>query len=203
MSTMRNPTRRSASVALAPAQGGLSVNRLIRFAPVAASLLGATLVFACADGVTAPASPEFARGRPESPGEFTSCRPQPYASGSGLIGPKGGTVKAGRHELVVPPGALSAATWITMESPSDTLNYVIFGPEGLRFRTGHSPQLLMSYKNCSLRPGAKPQVVYVNDSLSAILETPPSAADTLGQAVDAELSHFSKYALHSTYAVAY
>jgi hypothetical protein len=61
----------------------------------------------------------------------------------------------------------------------------------------------MSYKNCSLRPGAKPQVVYVNDSLSAILETPPSAADTLGQAVDAELSHFSKYALHSTYAVAY
>jgi hypothetical protein len=179
------------------------VNRLIRLVPAAAGLLGITLVFACTDGVTAPAGPEFARARSESPGEFTYCRPQPYASGSAWIGPKGGTVRAGRHELVVPPGALSAATWITMESPTDTLNYVIFGPEGLTFRAGHSPQLLMSYKNCSLRMGARPQVVYVDDLLSAILETPPSAADTLGQAVNAQLSHFSKYALHSTYAVAY
>jgi hypothetical protein len=179
------------------------VNRLIRLVPVAAGLLGATLIFACTGDVTVPAGAEFAKGRPESPGEFTYCRPQPYASGSAWIGPKGGIVRAGRHELKVPAGALSAATWITMESPSDTLNYVIFGPEGLTFKAGHSPQLLLSYKNCSLRLGAKPQVVYVNDLLSAILETPPSAADTLGQAVDAELSHFSKYVLRSTYAVAY
>jgi hypothetical protein len=179
------------------------VNRLIRLVPVAAGLLGATLIFACTDGVTAPASPEFARARPEWPGEFTYCRPQPYASGSAWIGPKGGTVKAGRHELKVPAGALSAATRITMESPSDTLSYVVFGPEGLTFNAGHSPQLVMSYRDCSLRQGAKPQIVYVNDLLSAILETPPSAADTLSQAVHAELSHFSKYVLRSTYAVAY
>ena len=179
------------------------MQRLTRLVPVAAGLLGATLIFGCSDQLTAPSNPEFGQGRTVGPSGFTRCTPQPYASGSAWIGAGGGTLKAGKHVLKVPAGALSTATLITMESPSDTMNYVVFGPEGLRFNAGYSPHLVMSYRNCSVAPGAKQQVVYVNDSLSAILETTPSATDTLSAAVHAQLAHFSKYALRSTYAVVY
>lgn len=176
------------------------MHRLNRLAPVAA---GTALILACGGDITTPGGPEFGRARTESTGAFTRCRPEPYASSAAWIGPQGGTLRTGRHVLKVPAGALSAATLITMESPSDTMNYVVFGPEGLTFHARYSPHLVMSYKNCSAPPGTRQQVVYVNDSLSVILETPSSATDTLTQTVDAKLAHFSKYVLRSTYAVAY
>lgn len=178
------------------------MNRLTGLIPVAASLLGATLIFGCSDEATAPATPEFAKARAEAASKFTRCRPEPDASGSAWIGTSGGTLKAGRHLLKVPAGALSAATLITMESPSDTINRVVLGPEGLTFHAGYSPRLVMSYKNCLVSPGAKQSIVYVDPSLS-IIETTASATDTISLTVHGKLKHFSEYVLLSTYAVVY
>lgn len=177
------------------------MNRLTRILPVAAVLLGATFIFGCASELTAPDGPgdmAFAEVRTDPP-QLTPCRPQPYAASAGWIGPRGGVLKAGKHTLRVPPNALSTLTWITMEVPSSSINRVVFGPDGLTFR--NAAYLTMSYANCSVKPDAQQQIVYINDQ-GRIVETTQSVSDPLTQTVTGKVTHFSDYAL-STYAVVY
>jgi hypothetical protein len=176
------------------------VNRLTRLPPLAAGLFGAAFIFACSDPLTAPDQPEF--GVAGVPAAFTSCRPQPRAVSSAWIGHKGGALKTGGHVFTVPAGALRTRTLITMEAPSDTINRVVFSPEGLTFAAGHSPHLVMSFRNCSMRARAKQQIAYVNNALQ-VVEVTASVSDTVGLSVDGTLNHFSEYALLSSYAVAY
>ena len=108
--------------------------------------------------------------------------------------------------LKVPAGALKRSVLITMEAPSDSLNYVVFGPEGLTFDPANQPTLVMSYGNCAVK-GQKEdglEIIYTDDLLTTVLDTTVSVpADTLNHTVGARLKHFSKYVLHSRYAVAY
>jgi hypothetical protein len=95
-----------------------------------------------------------------------------------------------------------------MTAPSDTLNYVVFGPEGLTFDPAAPPTLTMSYRNCSVnKPGqASLEIVYTDDAMTAVLDTTVTlGADTLSNTIGARLRHFSKYVLtsKSRYAVAY
>lgn len=171
-------------------------NRL--FLIVAGSLV-AGAIFACGDVATAPQGPEFAIATVK-PDAFTRCQFQPYAATSGLIGVQGGSLEAGGQVLIVPPGALKATTLITMETPAGTMRRVEFGPEGLTFL--RPAGLIMSYRGCTLAPGAHQEVVYVNASL-AVIETTPSESDPASSTVKSKLTHFSGYVLVSTYAVVY
>ena len=185
------------------------MNRLSRQLTLIGFAFGALLASACNDGITAPApASELAQisrdpaGRPVS---FTRCSPQPSDSASARIGPSGGILKAGKHMLRVPAGALKRSVLITMTVPSDSLNYVVFGPEGLTFDLSSQPTLLMSYRNCFVTEPAQSSlaIVYANDSLTAVLDTTEGVpADTLNHTVGARLKHFSKYVL-SRYAVAF
>jgi hypothetical protein len=177
------------------------VNRLTRLSPLVAGLFGAAFIFACSDPLAAPDQPEFGVAA-RVPATFTTCRPQPRAVSSAWIGRQGGTLKTGGHVFTVPAGALSSRTLITMEAPSDTINRVVFSPEGLTFAAGHSPHLVMSFRNCSMRARAKQQIAYVNSALQ-VVEVTASVSDTVGLTVDGRLNHFSEYVLLSTYAVAY
>jgi hypothetical protein len=177
-----------------------SVNRLTRILPFAAVLIGATLSFGCTNDLTAPSDPSFAEIRLEEP-VFTFCRPQPAATAAAWIGPKGGFLKAGKHTLKVPAGALSTTVWIKMEAPSSSINRVVFSPSGLTFNSGYPAHLVMSYANCVVPPGAEQQIVHINDRLQ-VIETAPSETDPATLTVDGKLLHFSDYAL-STYAVVY
>ncbi len=177
------------------------MNRRTRVFSVVAGLFGAAFIFACSDPLTAPDQPEFGMAA-RIPPTFTTCRPQPPAVSSAWIGRQGGTIKTGGHVFIVPAGALSRRTLITMEAPSDTINRVVFSPEGLTFAAGYSPHLVMSFKNCSMRARAKEQIAYVNDALQ-VVEVTASVSDTVGLTVDGSLHHFSEYVLLSTYAVAY
>lgn len=189
------------------------MNRYSRILVIGACVLGAILASACADETTAPASDvaltelgQDGQLRPIPALGFTRCTPQPSASGSARIGPHGGTVKAGKHLLRIPAGALKQPVLITMESPSDSLNYVVFGPEGLTFDPAHLPTLVMSYRNCSVRdePELSLEIVYTDDAMTTVLDTTvPVAADTLNFTFSAHLKHFSKYVFKSRYAVAY
>ena len=77
------------------------------------------------------------------------CSNLPYASSTKTIGALGGSISAGPHTLVIPPGALLNQTTITMTAPTGLgVNAVKFQPEGLRFLTPAA--LTMSYSNCSL-----------------------------------------------------
>jgi hypothetical protein len=181
------------------------VNRLTRILPLAAAFLCATLIVGCTHDLTAPSDPSFAVAPPEPTLEtdlvLTPCRAQPYAAASGWIGPGGGSLKAGKHALQVPAGALSAPVFITMEVPSSSINRVVLRPAGLTFNTRYPARLIMSYANCAVDGGAPQQIVNVTKQL-IIIEATPSETDPLTLKVNGSLLQVADYAL-STYAVVY
>jgi hypothetical protein len=121
------------------------------------------------------------------------CSPLAADSVTQTIGPTGGTLYVGAHQLTVPPGALPHPTTITAVAPSDTVNQVRFQPEGLAFL--RPATLQMSYANCDVLGQLAPkQIVYTTDELN-ILEYLVSSDDLLSQRVTARLQHFSTYAV--------
>src|SRR3989449_7305704 len=120
------------------------------------------------------------------------CSNLPYASNTKTIGPLGGTISAGPHTLVIPPGALSANTSITMTAPTGLgVNAVKFQPAGLRFLTPAA--LSMSYANCSLLGKLLPKrIAYTDDNLN-IISYLLSLDNLLSKYVTGKVNHFSDY----------
>src|SRR3989454_10989017 len=120
------------------------------------------------------------------------CSSLPYASQTKTIGPLGGTISAGPHTLVIPPGALSSPTAITMTAPTGLgVNAVKFQPQGLRFT---APAVLtMSYANCSLLGILLPKrIAYTDDNLN-IISYLLSLDNILSKRVSGKVNHFSDY----------
>jgi hypothetical protein len=186
------------------------VSRFCRPFVIGASIIGALLAAACTESPTAPAADllELTRDTPSKPVplDLTRCSPQPSASASARIGPNGGTLRAGKHMLRIPAGALKRSVVITMEAPSDSLNYVVFGPEGLTFDPANQPTLVMSYRNCAVKDKAtlSLDIVYTDDAMTAVLDsTQTVSTDAVNHTVGALLKHFSRYVVRSRYAVAF
>lgn len=120
------------------------------------------------------------------------CSALPYASSTATIGPLGGSISAGPHTLVIPPGALAAPTTITMTAPTGLgVNAVKFQPEGLQFST--PAVLTMSYSNCSLLGKILPKrIAYTDDNLN-ILSYLLSLDNLLSKYVTGKVNHFSDY----------
>jgi hypothetical protein len=120
------------------------------------------------------------------------CSAQPYLSVTKTIGPEGGTIKIGKHELVIPNGALKAKTRITAEQMPGSTNSLRFSPEGLHFER---PALLtMDYDNCVVRL-LKKHIVYTDESLR-ILELLTQSKDyPKYDYVTSPIDHFSRYAV--------
>src|SRR6266853_1513988 len=122
------------------------------------------------------------------------CSNLPYASSTKTIGPLGGSISAGPHTLVIPPGALLNPTTITMTAPTGLgVNAVKFQPEGLRFIT---PAVLsMSYSNCSLLGKLLPKrIAYTDDNLN-IISYLLSLDNLLSKYVTGKVNHFSDYVI--------
>jgi hypothetical protein len=123
------------------------------------------------------------------------CKPQPYASTTQVVGPEGGTIKVGRHTLVIPAGALSGSVQIKAEAPSDVSSSVRFSPEGLQFNAGHSPVLTLDYSNCPAgRLNILKHIAYTTERLK-ILTRLISLDNLLKLQISAPIEHFSRYAV--------
>jgi hypothetical protein len=178
------------------------VNRFSRLLTSGIFVAGAMLAGACANETTGPdaelgkVSHEPVLLQPIDL-DFTQCTPQPSAASSAKIGPGGGTIRAGKHTLTIPAGALKRSVVITMKAPSDSLNYVVFGPEGLTFDPAYLPTLVMGYDNCAVNAQQEEslKIVYTDDLMTTVLDTTESVADTLNHTVGAKLRHFSRYAV--------
>lgn len=162
-------------------------------------LLAIGLIAACSDATgptsdSAGTTPFDAQAAVLLNPRLAYCTPQPTATASALIGPAGGSIKAGKHKLTFPQGALSRTTLITMVAPRDTVNQVVFGPEGLTFPLGKHPALEMSYKNCRIPLIAVKRVVYTNDNLQ-VEERLLTVDNLLTGEVAARLKHFSRYSI--------
>jgi hypothetical protein len=125
-----------------------------------------------------------------------SCRPQPYAADTLVVGPHGGTLHIGPHTLVIPKGALDQAVRIIGEAPSDKVVSVRFQPEGLRFNRWHPARLTLDYSSCGLIRNILPkQIVYTDDELNILSVLTGSVDNLLTDQVSAPIKHFSRYAL--------
>lgn len=121
-----------------------------------------------------------------------SCSTQPYEVTTQTVGPTGGVILVGTHQLVIPADALESEVTIRAEQVPGHTNSVRFSPEGLRFEKPAS--LTLSYSNCSLLLAVLKKVAYTDEGLR-ILELLPSIDLRLDQAVSASISHFSRYAV--------
>jgi len=122
------------------------------------------------------------------------CSNLPYASATKTIGPLGGSISAGPHTLVIPPGALLNPTTITMTAPTGLgVNAVKFQPEGLRFV---APAVLtMSYSNCNLLGKLLPKrIAYTDDNLNIITYL-LSLDNLFSKYVTGKVNHFSDYVI--------
>ena len=135
----------------------------------------------------------------EHPGEtggpdiqLMRCEPRDYESDAAIIGPNGGTLHVGPHELVIPKGALDHEEMITAEAPTSSLVDVRFQPEGLQF--SQAAQLKLSYKGCVRPTIADLFVAYLGQG-NRILELPPSRDQKVDDDVEADIGHFSRYAI--------
>lgn len=158
-----------------------------------------SLALACGDhSPTTPAAPRVAApeaslvGSLLAPTGLLQCSDLPYAQSTETIGPLGGSISAGPHTLVIPRGALSKPTAITMTVVTGQgVNAVKFAPEGLQFETPAT--LSLSYSNCDLLGTLLPKrIAYTDDSLN-ILSYLLSLDNLFGKRVTGKVNHFSDY----------
>jgi hypothetical protein len=135
----------------------------------------------------------------EHPGEkggpdvqLMRCEPRDYSADAAIIGPNGGSLHVGPHELVIPKGALDHEELITAEAPTSSLVDVRFQPEGLQFSA--SAQLKLSYQGCVRPTSADLFVAYLGQG-NRVLELPPSLDQKSDDDVEADIGHFSRYAI--------
>ena len=133
---------------------------------------------------------------------------QTYDSVTQVIGPAGGLIAVGHHFLWVDSMALSDTVSITAVAPADTVRWVRFQPDGLRFQTngaGWSALLYTSFTDCGVPTADTLRIAQVTDSLSIIryLASPESTFIRIrkkpwskaNQYVAGVLHHFSQYAV--------
>src|SRR5881296_2171724 len=175
----------------------------------------ALLAWGCGDPLAVavdPATPALLAAVSKPPsggsGSLVVCSKLPYDSVTQVIGPAGGVIAVGRHFLWVDSMALSDTVSITAVAPADTVRWVRFRPDGLRFRTngaGWSALLYTSFKDCGVPTRDTLRIAQVTDSLAVIryLATPDStwikvrkkAWSKGNQYVAGVLHHFSQYAV--------
>ncbi|MEA2712244.1 MAG: hypothetical protein QOK27_205 [Gemmatimonadales bacterium] len=132
------------------------------------------------------------KGSSNRPFDLLRCEPRPYDGDAAIIGPDGGTLHVGEHQLVIPKGALTREELIIAEAPTSSLVDVEFSPEGLTF--GRPAELTLSYKGCDVPADVGLLLAYVGWG-NRILELPPSQDRRDLSEVVGEVGHFSQYAV--------
>jgi hypothetical protein len=124
--------------------------------------------------------------------DLLRCEPRPLEGDAEIIGPQGGTLHIGEHELVIPRGALSEEKLIVAESRTSSLVDVQFEPEGLQFQVPAT--LTLSYKGCDVPADVDLMVAYLSVG-NQIAELPPSKDYRSYSEVIGAIRHFSRYAV--------
>jgi hypothetical protein len=141
----------------------------------------------CADVPTAPA--DVALDAQFAP--IATSRTAMTTPVGALIGPQGGVIAAGGHQLVFPAGALARPTMITMQ-PMDGMAGAMFGPHGLVFPAGAQPVLTLSLVGADLRDYSTFAIGYMAPD-GTIQETFAAEVSQDGSAATTAIPHFSGY----------
>lgn len=135
---------------------------------------------------------------------------QSYDSTSMVIGPLGGTLTVGVHQLWIDSLSLTGPVRITAVAPAGNARWVRFQPEGLVFKPGFyataygvnaGAALYTSYKDCGVPLSTSLRIAQVSDSLTILgyLQTWVQARKNpwsqANQYIVGLLPHFSNYAV--------
>ena len=120
-----------------------------------------------------------------------TCQEQQYAVTYQTVGSQGGTIRIGKHYLVIPRGALRQNVRIKAEQMTGPTNSVRFSPEGLQFQK--QAVLALNYQNCQNVEVPK-AVVYTTEQLK-VLEILKSLDLLRARIITAPIDHFSRYAI--------
>jgi hypothetical protein len=124
--------------------------------------------------------------------ELLQCQPQSYTASAKIMGPGGGVLMFGPHKITFPSGALSHN--VVVSGKLLIANHVVveLSPHGLQLSAPAALEL--NYGGCQSGGGGL-EVAYVDNNLNIIsYPDPPSGGSPSGE-VQAELWHFSKYAV--------
>ena len=156
-------------------------------------------LFACQDGGLLSPKPAAEQGIKNPtfvrvlPGDKDVLRPALVESNSAVVtAAQGGAVTCGHVTLVVPAGALSEDTEISIEIENPSILVADFGPEGLEFNT---PVVMRwNLAGTSAEGGAQStESLYFHETTQLWEEidmlSPPDSNTT-----ETEIEHFSKYA---------
>ena len=164
-----------------------------------AVVLAVCAVFACgAPDAAAPPSSSLGMTRrsyddTNSPPEaLVACSRRATFSDSGEFGPNGGTLWVGRNRLIIPPGARAEHVTISGTIVGDTIAFLQFQPEGLRFKKPAG--LILDAMGCNVPDDSAADVVYINDR-GEIAEQITATYDNAWHTVAAPIEHFSGYAI--------
>lgn len=138
-------------------------------------------------------------------GGLVSC-PQGYDSVTQVIGPEGGVLLVGVHQLWVDSLSLDVPVTITAVAPKGKLRWVRFQPEGLVFKPGFyatangltsGAALMTNYASCKIPAGSTVRIAQVDDAMSIIgylsqINLPPYTSPNQYVGL---LPHFSNYAV--------
>jgi hypothetical protein len=135
---------------------------------------------------------------------------QPYDSVTKVIGPLGGSLTIGVHQLWVDSLSLTGAVTITAVAPAGNARWVRFRPEGLVFNPGFyasayginaGAALYTSYTDCRVSISDTLRIAQVNDALSIVaylqtwVQVRKNPWTQTSQYIVGVLPHFSNYAV--------
>jgi len=135
---------------------------------------------------------------------------QSYDSTTTVIGPLGGTLTVGAHQLWIDSLSLTSAVSITAVAPAGNARWVRFQPEGLVFKPGFyatvygvnaGAALYTSYKDCAVALNTSLRIAQVGESMDILgylqiwVQARKSPWSQANQYVVGLLPHFSNYAV--------
>jgi len=135
---------------------------------------------------------------------------QSYDSTTQVIGPLGGTLTVGAHQLWIDSLSLTGPVRITAVAPAGNARWVRFQPEGLAFKPGFyataygvnaGAALYTSYKDCGVPLTTSLRIAQVSESMDILgyLQTWVQARKNpwsqANQYLVGLLPHFSNYAV--------
>lgn len=129
-------------------------------------------------------------------GGIEQCADDAVAEGSGLIrAEEGGVVSLGRFRLEIPAGALSEDTFIEISRPDPHLVMCELEPHGIQFNLPVTLQIDYGGTTVEDCEESIPALgVYWFDEVSGDWQLVGDELDTVGDKIEAQLGHFSKYA---------
>lgn len=162
----------------------------------------AALALACGDPTGGPVEPlaptEHAAEVKSATADPVECPTNETLSASDLIGTLGGTVSLDGHSIVIPAGALTAPTLITLTVPASNLMEIEIHANDLDSLLFEVPvEITISYSRCtrSNLDNATLTAWYIDTETNELLENMGGVDDKVARTVTFESGHLSGWVI--------